>query len=226
MERKRQSLSECKFALDDAGGFTGYASTFGNVDSVGDTILPGAYKDTLAEFGLPKMFFNHDMWGVPIGKWVDAKEDDVGLLLTGEFTPGNIQAESVRSAIKHGSVDGLSIGFRLKSGDFDESEDGRRTIKKVSQLLETSVVTFPADDFARIDLDSVKSAMDGIQNERDFENFLREAGGFSRSAAKHLVHCSRSLFGLREADDTDDKKASEVAAMISLRARALGHRLS
>ena len=31
----------------DEGVFTGYASVFGNVDSYGDIVEPGAFKDTL-----------------------------------------------------------------------------------------------------------------------------------------------------------------------------------
>ena len=63
--------------------FRGYASTFNGNDSYGDTILPGAYLKTLADNGMPKMFFAHD-WGLPVGKWLSAVEDEKGLLVEGE----------------------------------------------------------------------------------------------------------------------------------------------
>lgn len=181
MERKSLSLSDAQFKLEsDGAGFVGYASTYGNVDSYGDTIIKGAYNETLAKNGLPKMFFGHNSSAVPIGKWVKSEETDAGLLLYGEFTPGNSLAGEVRAALKHGTLDSLSIGYRLKKGDYTES-DGIRTIKNVSLLAEVSVVAFPADKFARVDLTSVKSIdfealLPECKTERDIEKLLRDSG--------------------------------------------------
>lgn len=202
MEHKSLTIaaSQCKLEADDTT-FIGYASTFGNIDSYGDTILKGAYTDTLKEHGLPKMFFNHNSDTVPIGKWIKASEDDYGLLLTGQFTPGNTLAQEVKAALKHGTVDSMSIGFRLKKGDYDDTETGR-TIKKVTRLSETSIVTFAADTYARVDLSSVKSFADEIRQIdtiRDFEHFLRDAGGFSKGAAQALSARAKTLFNSRDA---------------------------
>jgi HK97 family phage prohead protease len=152
MEHKALALENAQIKLqNDGAGFVGYASTFGNTDDYGDTIVKGAYAETLKQFGLPKMFFNHASKDVPIGKWVKAEEDDYGLLLSGEFTPGNSKAEEVRAALKHGTLDSMSIGYALRKGDFEAKAEGGRLIKKVARLTETSIVTFPADTFARVD---------------------------------------------------------------------------
>lgn len=211
MEHKALNLTAAQFQLKgDGATFTGYASTFGNVDAGGDTIVKGAYLDTLRDNGLPKMFFNHDSYAVPIGKWLKAEEDDYGLLLTGEFTPGNAMAEEVKAALKHGTVDSLSIGYRLKAGDYQETPAGR-TIKRVARLAETSIVTFPMDKYARVDLASVKTHGDEIKQLltiRDFEYFLRDAGGFSKGAAQALTARAKELFGLREVGSDDDEAKS------------------
>jgi HK97 family phage prohead protease len=215
MEHKSLLLAAAQFKLeDDDATFIGYASTFGNVDSYGDTILKGAYASTLKTNGLPKMFFNHDSYKMPIGKWVKAEEDDYGLLLTGEFTPGNTLASEVRAGLKHGTVDSLSIGYRLKSGDYTETALGR-TIKSVSLLSETSIVTFPADKFAKVDQASVKSfgaELEEVKTIRDFEYFLRDAGGFSKGAAQALTARVKALFGQRDAGQEDETK--ELAEML------------
>ncbi|MBP1316306.1 HK97 family phage prohead protease [Herbaspirillum sp. 1130] len=207
METKVLKLELSEFKLDDNGKtFQGYASTFGNVDSYGDTIVKGAYAETLKQYGLPKMFFNHNTYEVPMGKWVDAAEDDHGLKLAGEFTPGNTLADQVRAAIKHGTLDGLSIGYRLKKGDFDITETGR-TIRKVARLPEVSIVTFPADGKALLDRASVKSNLDGldeVETIRDLEYFLRDAGGFSKQAAQAVVAKFKTLTEVRDAP-TDAK---------------------
>jgi HK97 family phage prohead protease len=213
MEHKSVTLAAAQFKLEgDNATFTGYASTFGNVDQGGDTIVKGAYRDTLKANGLPKMFFNHESYAVPIGKWVKAVEDDYGLLLTGEFTPGNTMAAEVKAALKHGTVDSMSIGYRLKAGDYQETELGR-TIKKVDRLAEASIVTFPMDKFARVDLNSVKFSTEIAQVEtiRDFEMFLRDAGQFSKGAAQALTARAKALFSLRDAGGNDKAKSEEAA---------------
>jgi len=213
MPVKTLSLEAVQLKLEDesAGSFVGYASTFGNVDSYGDTILKGAYKGTLKQYGLPKMFFNHDKYAVPIGKWTKAVEDDYGLLMTGELTPGNAMAEQVRAALKHGTVDGISIGYVLAKDDYQETDVGR-TIKKVSRLIESSIVTFPADTFAKVDLASVKNCadeIDQVETIRDFEVLLRDVGGFSKAAAQALTARAKSLFAARDAGTLDQVKFSE-----------------
>jgi HK97 family phage prohead protease len=218
MEHKSLALAnvQLKLAADDAS-FTGYASAFNRVDSYGDTIVKGAYAETLKVNGLPKMFFNHEAYLVPIGKWVDAKEDDYGLLLTGEFTPGNILGQEVRAALKHGTIDSLSIGYSLMKGDFDEVTGGR-VIRKVARLKETSIVTFPADKFALVNLASVKASTDEIEEIktlRDFEYFLRDAGSFSKGAAQALTARAKTLFSVRDAvESSEAKQMSEILARI------------
>ncbi len=78
--RKHLLLSDVELKFDgEAGTFAGYASVFGGVDSYGDTIEKGAFSETLALHGAPKMFFNHD-WNMPIGKYT-AREDEKGLFV-------------------------------------------------------------------------------------------------------------------------------------------------
>ena len=90
MERKSVSLLDfdVKFA-NESGKFSGYASVWGGVDSYGDTILKGAYKETLVKHGMPKMFIMHKSYELPIGKWLSAKEDDKGLFVEVETEKAN-----------------------------------------------------------------------------------------------------------------------------------------
>lgn len=197
----------------DTGTFEGYASKWDGVDSYGDTILKGAFVDTLRE-APPKMFFNHQ-WTMPIGKWISAEEDSAGLFVRGELTPGLAVAGDVRAAMKHGTLDGLSIGGFLKKGDYEETKTGR-IIRKWSQLAEISPVVFPADGAARIDLQSVKSYSEEIhqlETIREFESFLRDAGGFGKGAAQALTARAKELFTLRDAGE-GDKEAKEMALIL------------
>lgn len=189
MEIKQLALSnvELRFDGDKAGTFAGYASKFGGVDSYGDTILPGAYRKTLKKRERPiRMRWNH--WGPVIGKWLDLREDDAGLYVEGELTPGHSVAEDVAASLKHGAVDGLSIGFRPVQ--IRDLGDGRRELKEI-ELIEISVVEEPADLGARVA--DVKSAIDEADSLKEIEAILREAGRFSRADACALVARVKSM---------------------------------
>lgn len=194
---------------------SGYASVFNGVDAVGDTILPGAFEDAL-KVGMPKMFFNHDQWGVPIGKWTNAYEDEKGLYVEGELTEGNSTAEEVKAALQHGTVDGLSIGFTMKRDGFtyDDKTD-TRLIKKISRLYEVSVVTFPCDDNARINEVKMED-IEGIKSERDLEKVLRDSG-LSRNQALAFCAKARDVFiSLRESEQTASEIQQKVESIKDL----------
>lgn len=210
--QKNLSINDCQIKMDDNGGFAGYASVFGGVDSYGDTIVKGAYEKTLADHGLPKMFFNHNDLDIPIGKWIDAGEDDTGLMVKGELTDGNTKANDVHLALKHGTVDGLSVGFYTSSDDYEVTDDGR-TFNEISKLVEVSVVTYPADSNARIDLTTVKSELDRFETIKDFERFLRDSGMFSKAGA--TAFCSRFVQLIKQGDPVE-KDEQEIKAALEM----------
>lgn len=206
--------AELKF-VGNTGTFEGYASVFGGVDSYNDTILPGAFAKAVKASRRPKMFENHKSWELPIGKWLDMKEDNRGLWVRGEFTPNHPRAEMVRAAMQHGTVDGLSIGFRMSNDDFEIIE-GRRHIKNISELVEISAVTFPADDAARVDLSSVKSELETIETVQDLEAFLREAGGFSKGLATAVLARSKKIFRAEPEILLDKQAMAELKRLAEL----------
>lgn len=197
----------------DTGTFEGYASKWGGVDAYGDTIMKGAFTETLQN-APPKMFFNHH-WDMPVGKWVDYAEDSVGLYVKGELTPGLSLAADVRAAMKHQTLDGLSIGGFLKKGDYDE-KDGRRIIRKWSQLAEISPVVFPADSAARIDLSTVKSIdfeslLPECKSEKEIERLLRDAG-LGKWEAMAIVSRVRAI--VKGSDSHQDPQTDQTALIL------------
>lgn len=227
--RKTLSLSDVDLKMDgDTGRFVGYASVFGGVDSYGDTIVKGAYESTLRGHGKPLMYLEHS-WSnsfssgsgmLPIGKYISIKEDDHGLLVEGELTPGMSVSADVGAAMRHGTINGLSVGGYVKKGDYDETENGR-VIRRWSHLVEVSVVAQPADSAARIE--AVKNGgagliaeIEAIETIREFENLLRDVAGLSKGAAKSLTARALELFGSAGAG-TSEQKAMEAAAERILR---------
>lgn len=169
----------------DSGFIVGYASKFGGVDSYEDTIEKTAFDNFLKTGKLPKMFFNHDSWGLPVGVWDRLEVDDVGLKAYGRINLKTSAGADLYESIKFGSVDGLSICIRLGENDYFYDDGLIRHITNVQDMREISIVNFPADNAARmIDIKSIKN--DTIDNIKTFERSLRDAG-FSKSDAMAII---------------------------------------
>jgi len=140
------------FKMEDMmedGTFTGYASTF-DMDSMGDTILPGAFKRTLNSWsakGRPISVLWQHKADEPIGVTMNAMEDERGLRVQGRLLMGLQRAKEAYEAAKAGILGGLSIGFSIPRDGATRMDDGTREIREV-KLYEYSFVTFPANESA------------------------------------------------------------------------------
>jgi HK97 family phage prohead protease len=164
---------------ENSGEFEGYGSVFGVVDSYNDIVDKGAFLDSLAKHGLPKLLLQHSSWMVG-GKYLEVREDEHGLYVKGQL---NLEVQAAKEAyalLKQGAISGLSIGYRTLEEEINR-ETGVTHLKRV-RLYEVSLVTFPANESATIS--AVKSAP---ATAREFENFLREVGKYSQQDAKLIV---------------------------------------
>lgn len=191
METKTQSISECEIKAKGGGwSFEGYASKFGGIDSYSDMIHQGAYEETLQKRSMPVfMRFEHHSGMLPPGKWSELKEDDTGLFVSGELTKGQSLATDIKASMEHGTLSGLSIGYRIPKNGSEEKE-GVRHIKKID-LVEISIVQNPADSAALVT--GMKAEIETIESLKEAEAFLRDVDRFSKSTAKFFVSRVKAL---------------------------------
>ena len=188
----------------EEGSIEGYASVFGGVDSYGDTIEKTAFDNVIKSGQKPLMFYQHNRWSLPIGVWESLSVDEKGLKVKGRLNLELEEAREVYSALKFGSLNGMSIGFRMKDKDYEYDDEDICHIKNISELLEISIVNFPADKAAQID--SVKSEeLDGLHDIRDCEHYLRELG-ISKKMAQKLISVIKSA----KAAVSDSQKSEDV----------------
>jgi uncharacterized protein len=156
-------------ALGDDGEFSGYASVFGNLDRVGDVVLPGAFAAAIPDFLKDGVVcWQHD-WEEPIGKPIECKEDATGLYIRASILPTE-QGKDALILMRGGVVTKLSFGFDVKSctrlygeacdpyfsADMSDGEKaeyreyGIRLLTQVDPLYEISPVTVPANNSASI----------------------------------------------------------------------------
>ncbi len=183
MERKHLDLRFDLKALDAQGTFEGYASVFGVVDGFDDVVAPGAFTATLARHqggrGV-KMLWQHDS-AEPIGAWERIAEDSQGLAVRGRLLLDVQRGAEAYALLKAGAIDGLSIGYSAVEAATDP-ETGLRTLVEV-ELWEISLVTFQGCPGAHVS--AVKGALPNTI--REFERFLREAGGYSHQDARAIA---------------------------------------
>lgn len=197
---------QLKFSSDEKGAFEGYASVFDSVDQVGDTISKGAFAASIASGKTIKGFINHAQHEVPVIDWHQLKEDGHGLHVVGKVDMNHKDGPTVYSGMQRKAMDGLSIGFTMNANDFEQKSDGR-LIKNVD-LMEISVVSFPCERRALIT--AVKADLGGLITLSDYEDYLREVGGFSKSMATALV--SQLAKRVRSDYETEKHQTAEQAS--------------
>lgn len=178
---------------DGQGLVEGIASSFNGIDSYGDTVVPGAFTNTLLEHKLagtmPVMLWAHRA-SEPIGKWTHAIEAPRGLVVHGQL---NLRTDRGAQAFEHlrgGDLSGLSVGYDVPK-DGSEMRGPLRVLKAL-RLHEVYVVSLPADAGARIS--NVKERRpvellagdDMPETRREFERMLLSLG-FTKARATAIA---------------------------------------
>lgn len=216
----RYLCTKSSYQVQEEGVIEGYASVFGGVDSYGDTIEPTAYDNVISEGQKPLMFYQHDRWGVPIGKWEELSVDSKGLKVKGRLNLELKEAQDVYSALKFGSLDGMSIGFRLRDRDYEYDDNDVCHIKNISELLEISIVNFPADKSARVmGVKADPEDLEELKDIRDCERYLRDLG-ISKKMAQSIISVIKakknSMSDSKDGIKAKDAELSEIQQKLNV----------
>lgn len=146
--------------LED-GQFLAYASVFGNKDSYGDIVMPGAFAESLAEWAakgdyIPALF-GHNMSDPDfnIGHVVEAVEDERGLKVLVQLALDEPKGAQVYRLIKGRRIGQMSFAYDvLEGGEGERKRDDGSTewyyeLRKL-KLYEVSVVPIGANQETEI----------------------------------------------------------------------------
>lgn len=124
-----------------------YVLAFGNVDRVGDVILPGACDKFLESEDADRMAicWQHDRATV-IGKITDKGVDDYGLWIEADILP-TTAGKDAAILLKSGAVNQFSIGYRIDKYRFEKRAGYEYEIRVLEEITiyEASPVTVPAN---------------------------------------------------------------------------------
>ena len=127
-----------------------------------------------------RFLVNHDVSMIPLARSRRNNEnstmqmsiDDDGMEIRVNLdTENNTDARNLYSAIKRGDITGMSFMFSIDDEEWENLDSDHPThhIRKISEVLEVSAVTFPAYEATEISaraketLDSVKSTLDSVR---------------------------------------------------------------
>lgn len=224
-EKEFKSLSAREIKVVSADGnemaFEGYLAVFGNIDSYGDVIEKGAFSRSINELkASEKTLFileNHGGWGMsstddtPLGFFESLSEDNYGLYVKGKLF-SNDKGKNAYIMLKEapkGSM-GMSIGYRVRgmkwAGKIPGDKDDKGVVRYLTDidLKEGSIVTFPANDKARIT--DVKSE---ALRKREFETILKNSGYSAKEAVK-ICSIASNYYVKNDSVQYDDSKLLEV----------------
>lgn len=185
-------------AISDDGAIEGFAAVYGNLDHGGDIILPGAMTKTIkGRKSLPMLLF-HDQRR-PVGVWNEFEDTAKGLKVRGRISIKTAAGLEAHTLAADGALAGLSIGYSTIKDRYTEKA---RELHELG-LHEVSLVSVPMNDRALIT--GVKEILEsgGLPTVRQFEEFLRDAGGFSKAKAAAIAGKAASLLRGEPDAETD-----------------------
>ena len=200
------------------GTFHGYGSVFCVKDAYDEIVVPGAFAESLAAHKaagtMPAMLWQHRS-AEPLGAYAEMSEDTIGLKVSGQLalkTVRGAEAYELMTMKPRPAINGLSIGYMTREDSYDRVT-GVLTLKRVD-LWEVSLVTFPANDAARVQ--GVKN-IELIKDLKDAERYLRDAG-LGRTEAKAYIARLKGCLGQR---DVDEGAMQQIAEALIRRGAAL-----
>lgn len=201
-----------------AGQFEAIVSVFGNKDSYGDVVMPGAFKDTLAEWaesGDPiPVYYSHRMDDPDfnIGHVLEAKETDEGLWVRAQLdvedpVPGS-KATQVHRLLKGRRVTQFSFAYDVREGGWATRKDAAGNDEEFYELRNLKVYEVgptPIGANQETELLAVKSAMNGLEREVKAGRVLSAKNETALREARYSIDSVLASLG------TDDEKAAPAA---------------
>ena len=170
-----------------------YLNAFDVIDSDKDIIRKGAFKKSIQERGPLSQsnrkiaFLRYHNWEMPIGKFLELREDKTGLFAIAKLGNSTIAKDAMED-YKDGIIREHSIGFQYIKDKVEyieaknDSEEDYYNVKEVI-LWEGSAVTFGSNEFT-----NVVDVSKGINTEQDKNKKISELSNELDLCVKSLVN--------------------------------------
>ena len=197
-----------------------YACAFGNIDSWGDIIAPGAVDAFLKseDFGRMALCYQHDIREV-IGVVTDAGVDEKGMWIEADVLP-TTTGKDVQTLIRGGAIKEFSIGYYADEYHYEKREGYAYDIRILDAItiIEVSPVTRAANDKAvLIDAKAEEIKEDETINpniEEQMEQKIKDLQAELKSAQAEVKTAKDAVdtmsAELKAAQETATKQSEEI----------------
>ena len=205
------------------GIVSGYFSAFGNVDSDGDIMMPGAFKRSIQDWGPEgkgriKHLLNHDP-SKPLGKIQVLKEDNYGLYYESKIGSHALGADYVKM-IESGLIAEHSIGFKTLR---EQKANEGNQIHEVMLFEGSSLTAWGANEATPLlgmkNMGTIEQLQDQIKS---FEKFIRNSDVTDETIdlcmlkVKQLAEMVERMSSTKAADEAPAQQKEESISVDSL----------
>ena len=208
MKNKSLNVAVTGFKMDNnTGEFTCYGNIKGNIDHARDRTLDGAYQKSIEQHmkngTMPKMFWMHNAHSIPVGKWIEMREDEKGLFMRGKLFTKSPEAIAIHEAASEGALDSFSIGYIEVDSKYNSSHGCNDLIEL--DIKEVSWVTFACNEASL--LQSIKSHMDDgeLPSKAELRELFKTTGWFSKRQVERITSAY---------NPADDNSEGEIKALL------------
>lgn len=207
MTTKTFQINDLKVKNEKERIFTCYGNVKGNIDHALDRTLDGAYTNSINEHKangtMPKMFWNHQSWELPVGTWLDFKEDNVGLFLEGKMSTTQ-KGQDIFKLMQEEAIDSFSIGYQVIDEKWNVDD-------RCNDLIELKIMEVSPVNFACNEL----STLQGIQKS------LKSGEVLSKADLRHLLQFSQVGLSKRQIENITaryhcEKNTESVSDLINI----------
>ena len=196
---------EKREADGDSRKISGYAAVFEQKTKIGtwyeEKIARGAFDE--CDFSRCVLNFNHDdnnLLGRVSSGTLKLEIDEKGLRFECEL-PETTTANDILTLIRRGDIEGCSFAFVVRESswewlsDADPAQLDQRTIMKISEVFDVSVVTHPAYEQTSVDARSAEAAREQHREElRQEEEEKEKAEAESQSRLRQEQTITLNIF--------------------------------
>lgn len=198
-------MLEKREADGDSRKISGYAAVFEQKTKIGtwyeEQIARGAFDE--CDFSRCVLNFNHDdnnLLGRVSSGTLKLEIDEKGLRFECEL-PETTTANDILTLIRRGDIEGCSFAFVVRESswewlsDADPAQLDQRTIMKISEVFDVSVVTHPAYEQTSVDARSAEAAREQHREElRQEEEEKEKAEAESQSRLRQEQTITLNIF--------------------------------
>ena len=211
VKNKSFNVGVIDFKMDkETGEFTCYGNVKGNIDHALDRTLDGAYQESIDKHKkngtMPKMFWMHNKYGLPVGTWLEMKEDSKGLFMRGKLADTTM-GRDIQVLAKDGALDSFSIGYRVIEEKWNSEKRCNDLIKL--DIVETSWVTYACNEESR--LQEIKSHLEEgkLPTKAELREILDSVGWLSKRQIEKITAF------YQPGDNDDEKELQELADLLA-----------